>query len=442
MSKSTVASVGAGASTGAIADSNAAIKGSPYKVFAAAWAGWMLDGFDNAIYIYVIVPALTELLPASGMAATRGNIAQIGGLMFSIFMLGWACSMFWGWCADRFGRIPAMCATILIYSLFTGACGLAPGVLSFAIFRFLTGFGIGGEWAAGAPLLQESVPEHLRERLSGWLHTGTPVGFLLASVAALTVLPVFGWRGLFLLGSVPALLTIWLRMRVPESPRWLEAKRTKTERPRVRELFQGAQARTTWGAASMMTCLIVGLWSSTFWIPTLVNTWQRADGATAAAAQHMGSLAGLIMSFGTLAGCVGMPWIVRAIPRRKTVAMVFFVGCLVSNLTAYGLIVLVLKNFNLFMTVLPVLGFFTSGVFSLFTIWLPEMFPTTHRSLGSGFSFSFGRILGALGPTAVGALAAGFGSYPLAISVVSLIYLLGAFFIRLAPETAGKPLQK
>lgn len=415
---------------------------SPYRVFGAAWAGWMLDGFDNAIYIYVIVPALTELLPRSGLAASHENIARVGGLMFSVFMLGWACSMFWGWCADRFGRIPAMCATILIYSVFTGACGLAPGILAFGVFRFLTGFGIGGEWAAGAPLLQESVPEHLRERLSGWLHTGTPIGFLLASVAALTVMPIFGWRGLFLLGSIPAVLTVFLRMRVPESPKWLEAQKLTGPRPRIAELFQGPQARITWAAALMMSCLIFGLWSSTFWIPTLVNTWQRNLGATVSAAQQMGSWSGLIMSIGTLVGCVAMPWIVRYIPRRKTVAMIFFVGCLLSNLVAYGVIVMLLKNFWFFMSILPILGFFTSGVFSLFTIWLPEMFPTTHRSLGSGFSFSFGRILGAVGPSVIGALAAAFGSYPLAISVVSLIYLVGACFVWLAPETAGRPLQQ
>jgi len=102
----------------------------------------------------------------------------------------------------------------------------------------------------------------------------------------------------------------------------------------------------------------------------------------------------------------------------------------------------VLKNFWLFMLTLPLLGFFTSGVFSLFTIWLPEMFPTSHRSLGSGFSFSFGRVLGALGPTVVGALAAVFGSYPAAISVVSLIYLVGSVFVIWAPETAGQPLRQ
>jgi MFS family permease len=335
-----------------------------------------------------------------------------------------------------------MCATILIYSIFTGACGLAPGIVSFAIFRFLTGFGIGGEWAAGAPLLQESVPEHLRERLSGWLHTGTPIGFLLASAAALVILPVAGWRVLFLIGSAPALLTIWLRLGVPESRRWQEQRRAPGPRARIGDLFAPGMARTTWSAALMMTCLIFGLWSSTFWIPTLVITWQRAGGASVADAQYLGSLSGLILSVGTLAGCVLMPWIVRWIPRRKSVATVFFAGALICNIGSYLGVVVMLKNLPLFLITLPLLGFFTSGVFSLFTIWLPEMFPTMQRALGSGFAFSFGRVLGAAGPAIVGALAAMFGSYPLAISAVSLIYLVGLLCVKWAPETAHQALQK
>jgi MFS family permease len=414
---------------------------SPWRVFSAAWLGWMLDGFDNAIYGLVAVSALTDLLPASGLAASKGNIAEIGGLMFTIFMIGWACSMFWGWIADRYGRIPAMCATVLLYSVFTGCCGLAPGIISFAVFRFLTGFGIGGEWAAGAPLLQESVPESMRERLAGWLHTGTPIGFLLASTAALLILPHFGWRGLFLVGCLPAFLTLWLRMGVPESPKWQERKAAMTSRPRITELFAKGQARTTWAAAGMLSCLIFGLWSSTFWIPTLVITWQRADGASLAAAQQMGSAANFIMSIGTLAACGGMPWIVRWLPRRRLSATVFFLGALICNVTAYLLIAETLKIFWLFMAVLPLLGFFTSGVFSMFTIWLPELFPTVHRALGSGFAFSFGRIFGALGPLIVGTMAAWLGSYPVAIAAISIIYLVGLPFIALAPETAGKALK-
>jgi MFS family permease len=224
----------------------------PYRVFIATRAGWMQGGFDSAIYIYVIVPALTEWLPKSDFMADSPHIAWLGSLMFSLFMLGWACSMFWGWCANSFGRLPTMCATILIYSIFTGACGLASGMVSFATFCFLTGFGIGGEWAAGAPLLQESVPEHL-------------------------------------------------------------------------------------------TCLIFGLWSSTFWIPTLVINGQRVGGASVADAQYLGSLSGLILSVGTLAGCVAMPWIVGWIPRRKPVTSVFFCGAPICNIASYFGMVVLLK---------------------------------------------------------------------------------------------------
>jgi len=392
------------------------------------------------MYGLVAVSALTQLLPASGIEPTKAHIAQFGGLLFTVFMLGWACSMFWGWVADRWGRIPAMCLTILFYSIFTGCCGLAAGVASFAVFRFLTGFGIGGEWAAGAPLLQESVPEAMRERLAGWLHTGTPIGFLLSGTAALIILPHWGWRGLFILGSVPAILALFLRLGVPESPKW-KARKASATKSSIRELFTAGQAKTTWAAAGMLSCLIFGLWSSTFWIPTLVITWQQRLGATLPQAQQMGSTANLIMSVGTLVACAGMPWIVRWLPRRRLAATCFFIGSLICNATAYLLIAETLKVFWLFMAVLPFLGFFTSGVFSMFTIWLPELFPTVHRALGSGFAFSFGRIFGALGPTIVGFLAAREGSYPLAIATISLIYLVGLPFIAMAPETAGKALK-
>ena len=422
-------------------EAGSALQAGTYRVFAATWLGWMLDGFDNALYIFVIVPALSELLPASGIALSPARIGQFGGLMFSVFMLGWACSMVWGWCADRFGRVPALIATILLYSIFTGLCGLAPGVLSFGIFRFLTGFGIGGEWAAGAPLLQESVPEAQRERLSGWLHTGTPVGFLLASAAAFFLLPLVGWRGLFIIGAAPALLTIWLRWGVKESPRWLEQRALRLGRPKLAELFRGGQARSTWAAAAMMTCLILGLWSSTFWIPTLVITWMTADGSTMAEAQRIGSATGFLSSAGSLVGCFAMPWIVRGLNRRRMTAVLFFLGSLVCNVIAYYGFAVRVHSFSLFLVMLPLLGFFTNGVFALFTIWLPEMFPTSHRALGSGFAFSFGRIFGALGPTMIGLIAGLLHSYPIAISLVSMIYLVGLPFIFMAPETANRPLR-
>ncbi len=408
---------------------------SPARIFWATWFGWMLDGFDSALYSYLLVGALTDLLPDSGLAANRANIAFYGGLLFSIYMLGWACSMVWGWAADRFGRVRIMCLTVLVYSIFTGLCGLATGLAMFAVFRFIAGFGIGGEWAAGTPLLHESVPEHLRVRLSGWLHTATPTGLFLSALAVLLCANTLGWRGMFILGVTPALLTIYLRRKIPEPVR----VRTR-DRPGFASLFDKGQAQATWAAALMMSCIIFGLWSSNFWAPTVVNSRLLAEGATPAHAQTMGAVCGLITNVGTLAGCLLMPYITGLLGSRRVTAAVFFVGSVVSIVLSYFVAIDLLDNLTLFLCLLPVLGFFTNGVFALYTIWLPEMFPSARRGAGSGFCFSFGRLLGAAGPTLVGVFATLTGSYPMAITVLSLVYVIGLPLILLAPETARRPL--
>ncbi|MGI4802122.1 MAG: MFS transporter, partial [Janthinobacterium lividum] len=362
---------------------------SPSRVFWATWLGWMLDGFDSAVYAYILVAALTDLLPADGLTASKGNIGFYGGLLFSIFMLGWACSMLWGWAADHFGRVRIMCLTVLVYSVFTGLCGLATGLVMFAVFRFIAGFGIGGEWAAGTPLLHESVPERLRVRLAGWLHTATPTGQFLAAAATLVCVSTIGWRGMFLLGIAPALLAVYLRRAVPEPTRCQSQKAAPFS-----ALFRGSQAKTTWASALLMTCMIFGLWSSNFWSPTVVATKLVAAGATAEHGQAMGAVAGLITNVGTLAGCLLMPWLVVAVGSRRRTAALMFVGSAVMVVLCYGVAIWWLDSLTTFMVLLPLLGFTTNGVFALTTIWLPEMFPSVMRGTGSGFAFSFGRLIG------------------------------------------------
>ncbi len=412
---------------------------SPIQVFWATWFGWMLDGFDSAVYGFVLVGALTELLPASGIEASRANIGLYGGLLFSIFMIGWACSMVWGWAADRYGRVRIMCWTVLFYSVFTALCGLSTGVFTFALFRFLAGFGIGGEWAAGTPLLHESVPEETRVRYTGWLHTATPTGLFLAALVTLLAGTALGWRGMFLLGILPALLIAYLRSSIPEPKR---ARSSTAARPSFTALFARAQAKTTWAAAALLSCIIFGLWSSNYWVPTVITTKLIAAGATPAHAQQMGAISGLITNVGTLIGCLVIPWITVRLRSRRRTAALFFIGALLSVVTSYELAIDYLDNLTLFFVLLPILGFFTNGVFGLFTIWLPEMFPSHLRGAGSGFAFSFGRILGAAGPTLIGAVSASTGSYPLAISLLSMIYVIGLPFIAMAPETAGQRLRE
>lgn len=396
----------------------------------------MLDGFDSSLYGFVLVPALITLLRIQGMEASKAHIAEFGGLLFSVFMVGWACSMFWGWLADRIGRVKVMILTILVYSFATAFCGLAWSLASFAVFRFLSGFGVGGEWAAGTPMLQESVPEAMRLRLAGWLHTATPVGGLLG-VAASYLLPVITWRGVFLLGVAPALLTVWLRRNVPEPRAWREGR---SIRHGIGPLFRGPQARITWSAAGMMAAIIFGLWSCTTWAPTFIVTTLVAQGTAPAIAQRVASTGGLLTNAGTLLACGLMPWIAAWIGPRRRAATIFFIGSLISVLMSYLIAAYLLNSVTLFLWLLPPLGFFTNGVFALYTVWLPELFPTAQRSFGSGFAFSLGRLLGALGPTLVGFGVALTGSYPLAITAMALIYVLGMPAIRMAPETAGRPL--
>jgi MFS family permease len=323
--------------------------------------------------------------------------------------------------------------------VFTALCGLSTGIVMFALFRFVAGFGIGGEWAAGTPLLQESVPENTRVRLAGWLHTATPTGLFLAAFVTLVGGSLLGWRGMFFLGILPALLIAYLRSNIPEPAR---ARSSELAKPGFTALFAEGQGRTTWSAAAMMACIIFGLWSSNFWAPTVVATKLVASGATPAHAQQMGAVAGLITNVGTLIGCLLMPWITGRLGSRRRTAVVFFIGSLLSVVTSYEIAIEHLNDLILFLILLPILGFFTNGVFGLFTIWLPEMFPSALRGAGSGFSFSMGRVLGAAGPTLIGALAALTGSFPLAISLLSVIYIVGLPFIAMAPETANQPLAK
>ena len=248
-----------------------------------------------------------------------------------------------------------------------------------------------------------------------------------------------GWRGVFLLGVVPALLTVWLRRNVPEPKMWRQGV-AGAARTGIGPMFRGPQARTTWAAAGMMACIIFGLWSCTYWAPTLIVSRLMAAGTPMALAQRTASFSGLMLNGGTLLACGLMPWIVTFIGPRRRAATIFFLGSLVSVFAAYILAAEVVNSVTLFIWLLPPLGFFTNGVFALFTLWLPELFPTAQRSFGAGFAFSLGRILGAVGPTLVGALVVITGSYPWAIATMSVIYLLGLPAIALAPETAGKAL--
>src|ERR1700688_2343575 len=190
------------------------------RSFWAAWGGWTMDGMDSFIYSLVLVPALRELLPRSGIEATTANVGLYGSLLFALFMVGWGAGMIWGPIADRFGRVRTMMFSILSFSVFTLLAAFATGIWTLAVFRFLAGIGIGGEWSIGSALVSEDWPEERRTMGAALMHTGYYIGFFLAAVANVFIGSRYGWRYMFALGGAPALLIGLIRNNVQEPARW------------------------------------------------------------------------------------------------------------------------------------------------------------------------------------------------------------------------------
>ena len=188
--------------------------------FWASWGGWALDGMDSFIYALVLVPSLRELLPRSGIPANKGNIGVYGGLLFALFLVGWGLAFLWGPIGDKFGRVRTLMLTIAWYSLFTFLSALVTSVWQLAVLRLLAGIGIGGEWAMGGTFVAEEWPEERRKAGSGYMHTGYYVGIFLAAIANYTIGSHFGWRAMFAVGGLPALLLAWVRYGVSEPSRW------------------------------------------------------------------------------------------------------------------------------------------------------------------------------------------------------------------------------
>src|ERR1700733_3732160 len=182
------------------------LSASQIRAFWAAWGGWTLDGMDSFIYALVLAPAMRELLPKSGIAATPANTSYYGSILFALFLVGWGISFVWGPVADHFGRVRTLMLTILCYSLFTFFGGIASNIWQLGIFRLLAGIGIGGEWTLGGTLLAEQWPGSKRVQGGAYMHSGYYVGTLLAGLLNYVVGAHWGWRAMFLLGGTPALL--------------------------------------------------------------------------------------------------------------------------------------------------------------------------------------------------------------------------------------------
>jgi len=411
--------------------------------FWASWGGWALDGMDSFIYALVLVPSLRDLLPRSGIAATKGNIGFYGGLLFALFLLGWGLAFLWVPVGDKFGRVRTLMLTIVWYSVFTFLSALVTNVWQLAILRLLAGIGIGGEWAMGGTFVAEEWPEERRRAGAGYMHTGYYVGTFLAAILNYGIGTYFGgfaWRVMFAVGGLPALLLAWVRHGVTEPARWTKKADVLSSwhlwQP-FGALFSKALRRRTILNSLYMLASICGLWAGTVYVPAAVTTLAEAAGRIGPQAAQLASRAAMLVSFATILGCLAMPWLAEKFGRRGALGFYFALMLAFIAVTFGKVFYLGAAALPWFFACLFFLGFGGAN-FAVYTLWLPEQYPTECRASAFAFSTSLARFAGAGITFLVGAGVQRYGSLGIPVALTSLAFATGLLLVPFGLETRGK----
>jgi MFS family permease len=405
--------------------------------FWASWGGWALDGMDSFIYALVLVPALRDLLPKSGISATAGHIGFYGGLLFALFLVGWGLALIWGPIADKFGRVRTLMLTILCYSLFTFLAGFGQNVWEVAVCRLLAGVGIGGEWAMGGTFVAEEWPEQRRKTGAALMHTGYYFGFFLAALANHFVGETHGWRPMFLLGGAPALLVGFILYGVNEPNRW-KARVLRASSPFM-TIFQPEFRRRTLINSALVLISIIGLWAGTVYVPTAVTEIAARQRVPVAPGARLSTYAAMLLSVGTILGCLPLAWIAERVGRRRTLAL-YFLLMAISIGFSFGFAFYFQRDAVKWFFV----GLFFLGIgganFAVYTLWLPEQYPTRCRGSAFAFATSVGRFVGAGFTFLVGAGVSHFHTIGIPVSLTAIAFILGLLLTPFGLETVGRPL--
>ena len=354
----------------------------------AAWLGWMFDGLDMHIYTLVATPFVAQLL---ALPRTDKQVGEKGALINAAFLIGWALGgAFFGRVGDLMGRSRALCLTILCYAGFTGLSAISTEWWHLMVFRFLSALGIGGEWAVGASLLSETWPKRWRPWIAATLQTAVNVGVLLACF--------FGYlfentepRYIFLVGVLPALIVLWIRRAVPETEEWHAARAGSEKPPGLTDLFRGKVAKTTWIVLTICGLSLTAHWTFMFWQQKYIRDLPEIRDLSSAGQNRAAVIALMVLMAGSILGNYAAAAVARAVGYRKAV---------VSFCLIYGVVMgLTFLEARTHSTVL--IGFFfiglCQGVFGLFTMCLPPLFPTLLRTTGAGFCYNIGRLIAAGG---------------------------------------------
>lgn len=405
-----------------------------WMVLFVAWLGWVFDIMDTALFNFAKVPMLTEML--GGDAAYKAQGPQIEGLIQTIFIVGWALGgLFFGILADRWGRTKTMVLTILLYCGLTGLTALCQTWEQVAVVRFLTALGIGGEWAAGAALVAEVFPNRSRPAAAAFLQTAAAIGPILAATLNLG-LAAESWRWLFVVGILPALITVWIRKGVKEPERWVEVQAKPQRGPNpLKVIFgKGQWRRHALVAMVIGTVGIAGAGNVSFWLPNLINA--ASEGLSKEVIQQRTSYATYMLHTGTIIGVFVFPWLAARMGRRTSLAIAFLLSPIAIWYALYGG-----SSYERLMALAPLLSFFAIGCTAVFGLYFPELFPTSVRATGAGFAYNTARITQAPMPWLTGLLIGAPKSSPAhGVMLAALVYVLGLLALPFAPETKDKPL--
>ncbi len=399
-----------------------AADGRARHAFVAASLGWMLDSFDVMLYALVLA-ALIQDPTLQLSAATAGQLgaltllsAAVGGVVFGVL-------------ADRIGRKRALMAAVLIYSVFTAACGLVQNVAQLAICRILLGFGMGGEWATGVALVSETFPAKHRGKALAFVQSSWAIGYGLAAAVNLVVMPVWGWRGVFLVGVLPALFTLWIRRKVEEPELW---RRTPdAARGRISELFTPERARTTVFIILMNACCLFGWWGLNLWVPAYLNLPPERGGVGLSSSAMSWFV--IAMQVGMWFGYVSFGYIADAVGRKR--AYIGFVLMASLLLPLYGY----LREPVFLLLLGPFVAFFGTGYYSGFGAVIAELYPTSIRATAAGVGYNVGRIASAAAPFVVGSMA-GTQGFGVAFAITGAAFLFAALAWIGIPETGNREL--
>jgi MFS family permease len=426
-----------------------------WTVLFAAWLGWGFDVFDGLLFNYVAPNCVPTLLGLKiGSPEARRAMLLWGGVLTSLLLIGWgAGGILFGKIADRVGRSRTLMITMLVYALGTAACAAAPNMWALTIFRLVASLGIGGEWAAGAAMVAEVVPEKRRVEAGALLYTSAPFGLFLATYANFQIAGVFfkgspetSWRYVFLCGLVPAAVAFVVRLFVKEPERWKEAA-SKAPPPRIRELFTPEVRALTWSGFSMAVIALIAWWGVNAFLPIvsagLAQVQAKTDGlgreATLALVESWKATATNVFNLGGLIGTLLTVPAAKLIGRRQMFGIYYGASAL-AVLATFGLDLSAETRLYMYFFI----GLTVFGVFGSFTYYLPELFPTRLRGTGAGFCYNVGRFIAAGGPFLVGAVAArGTDALQSAMHVlfgIGFVPLLGVFLSARIVETRDRQL--